>query len=88
MWRASMKSTLSGAVGAGLALVEEPEGAGQGDGEEEIRADGDHDVHMAGADDLFPDLLLGGAGIGGGVRHDESGAALLFSAEWKCWIQR
>lgn len=29
-----------------------------------------------GADDFFPDLLLGGAGIGGGVRHDESGAAL------------
>ena len=53
------------AVGAGLALVEEPEGAGQGDGEEEIRADGDHDVHMTGADDFFPDLLLGGAGIGG-----------------------
>ncbi len=64
-----------GAVAGLFPLVEEPKGAGQGDGEEEIRADGDHDIDIAGADDFFPDVLLGGAGIGGGVGHDESGAS-------------
>ena len=59
-----------------FALVEEPQRAGQRDGVEHVRADGDHHVHGAASMSCLPDLLLGGAGVGGGVGHDEAGAAL------------
>ena len=58
-----------------VALIEEPERAGQRDGVEHVRADGDHHVDGAVFDELLPDLLLGAAGVRGGVRHDEAGAA-------------
>src|SRR5690625_4152685 len=64
-----------GAVRVGLSLVEKPKSAGKRDGVEKIGTDGDHHVDVAGADDFFPDLLFGGAGVGGGVSHDKSGAA-------------
>ena len=44
------------AVGAGLAFVQEPEGAGQGYGVEKVGTDGDHDIHGAGFDELLADL--------------------------------
>ena len=66
---------LVGAGGLALAPVEEPEGAGQGDGVEEVGADGDHHIHGAGFDELLADLQLRAAGVGGGVGHDEAGAA-------------
>ena len=68
---------MSARVRLGLALVEEPEGAGQRDGVEHVRADGDHHVHGAAFDELLAEFLLGGAGVGGGVGHDEAGAALV-----------
>ena len=48
-----------------LALVEEPQGAGQRDGVEHVGADSDDHVHGAALDQLLPDLLLGGASVGG-----------------------
>ena len=50
---------------------------GQRDGVEHVRADGDHHVHGAALDELLAEFLLGGAGVGGGVGHDEPGAALV-----------
>lgn len=70
-------------VGAGrlrFPFVKEPQRAGQRDGVEHVRADGDHDIDGAGLDELLADVLLGGAGVGGGVRHNETGTA--------CVIQR
>ena len=64
-----------GAGRGGLPLVQKPEGAGERDGIEHVRPDGDHDVDAAALDELATEFLLGGAGIGGGVRHDESGTA-------------
>lgn len=65
-------------VGTGrgsLSLVQEPEGAGERDGIEHVRPDGDHDIDAPALDELAAEFLLGGAGVGGGIRHDESGAA-------------
>jgi hypothetical protein len=61
--------------GSGLALVEEPQRAGQRDGVEHVGADGDHDIDRPRLDQLLPQFLLGRAGIGGRVGHDEAGAA-------------
>jgi hypothetical protein len=58
-----------------LALVEEPQRARQRDGVEHVGADGDHDIHRPRFDQLLPQFLLGGAGIGRRVGHDEAGAA-------------
>ena len=58
----------------GLSLVQEPEGAGERDRIEHVRPDGDHDIDGTALDQLAAKFLLGGAGIGGGVRHDKSGA--------------
>ena len=65
-----------GATTFAFALVEEPECAGERDGVEEVRADGDHHVHGAAFDELVAEFLFGGAGVGGGVGHDEAGPAL------------
>ncbi len=62
------------AVGVALALVEEPQRDGQGDGVEEVRSDRDHDVDLAVLDQLAADRQLGVAGVGSGVGHDEAGA--------------
>ncbi len=62
---------------AGLALVQEPKGAGEGDGVEHVGPDGDHDIDAADLNELAANLLLGGAGVGGGIGHDEAGAAFL-----------
>ena len=62
-----------GSGGRGLALVEEPERARQRHGVEHVRANGDHHIHGAAFDEFLPDFLFGGAGVGGGVGHDESG---------------
>ena len=70
-----MKSTLSARGVPCFAFVQEPERARKRDGVENIRADGDHHVYGVGFDELFAQLLLGGAGVGGGVGHDEAGAA-------------
>ena len=61
----------------GLVAVEEPQLAGHGAGVEEVGADGDHDVHVAGLDQLLPHLGLTAAGAGGLRGHDETGAALV-----------
>ena len=61
----------------GLRPVEVPQLAGNGAGVEEVRADGDHHVHVARLDDLPADLLLAVPGAGGLGGHDETGAALL-----------
>src|SRR5207244_459693 len=60
----------------GLALVEVPELAGHRARVEEVRADRDHDVDVAGLDDLAPDLSLGMARARRLRRHDKPGAAL------------
>ena len=60
----------------GLALVEVPQLARHGAGVEEVGADGDHHVHVAGLDDLAADLGLAVPGAAGLRRHDEAGAAL------------
>ena len=64
------------AVGAALAPVEEPERDRQGDGVEEVGADGDDHVDGAVLDELAADLHLGAAGVGGRVGHDEAGPAV------------
>ena len=64
-----------GARRALFAFVQEPECAWQRDGVENIRADGDHHVNGVRFDELFSQLLLGGASVGGGVSHDEAGTA-------------
>ena len=66
---------LIGAGGLALAPVEEPEGAGQSHGVEKVGADGHHHIHGAGFDDLLADVQFRAAGVGGGVGHDEPGAA-------------
>ena len=61
----------------GLGPVEVPQLARNGASVEEVRADGDHHVHVTGLDDLLAHLLLavpGARRLGG---HDEPGAALL-----------
>ena len=62
---------------ARLGAVEVPQLAGDGAGVEEVGADGDHHVHVAGLDDLLAHLLLAVPGAGGLRGHDEAGAALL-----------
>ena len=53
--------------GFGLALVEEPQGTGQGFGVEKVVAHTDHHVHMTGLHQSLPDILvLAGAVRGGG----------------------
>lgn len=44
---------------------------------EHVRADGGHHVHEAAFDEFLLDSLLGGAGVGGGVGHDQAGPSLL-----------
>ena len=55
----------------GLVAVEEPQLAGHGAGIEEVGADGDHDVHIAGLDQLLPHFGLAAAGAGRLGRHDK-----------------
>ena len=55
-----------------FGLVEEPEGAGECNGIEEIGGDTHHHIHRVGLDNLPADLQFRGAGIGGGVRHDKA----------------
>ncbi len=64
-------------VRLGFVAVEEPQLAGHGAGVEEVRADGDHGVHVAGLHQLLPHLGLAAAGAGGLRGHDEAGAALV-----------
>ena len=75
----SLPETIPGikpALFAAGCACQEPEGAGERDGVKEVRADGDHHVHGAAFDDLAAEFLFGGAGVGGGVGHDEAGSAL------------
>ena len=58
-----------------FGAVEVPQLAGDGAGVEEVGADGDHHVHVAGLDDLPAHLLLAVPGAGGLRGHDEAGAA-------------
>ena len=60
-----------------LAPVEKPRLAGHGAGVEEVGADSDHHVHIAGFDDLPAHLRLAVPGAGRLGRHDEPGPALL-----------
>lgn len=62
--------------GTDLGFVEEPQRDRQGNGVKEVGANGDHDVHSAGLDDLLADFLLGVTRIACAVCHDESGPAL------------
>ena len=55
-----------------FGLVEEPEGAGECNGIEEIGRDTHHHIDRAGLDNLPADLQLRGAGIRGGVRHNKA----------------
>ena len=55
-----------------FGLVEEPEGAGESNGIEEIGGDTHHHIDRAGLDNLPADLQFRGTGIGGGVRHDKA----------------
>ena len=64
------------AVRLRLVPIEEPQLAGHGAGVEEVGADGDHDIHIAGLDQLLAHLGLVAAGAGRLGRHDEAGAAL------------
>ena len=64
-----------GARRTGLALIKKPQGAGERDGVEHVRADGDDHVHGGGLNELFADFLFTRPGVGGGVGHDEAGAA-------------
>ena len=56
-----------------LASVEVPQFARDGAGVEEVGADGDHHVHVAGLDDLAPHLRLAVPGAGRLRRHDKPG---------------
>ena len=59
-----------------LALVEEPERAGQGFGVEKVVADAHHHIDVAGLDELFADALVAGlAAVRCGGRHDKTRAA-------------
>ena len=69
-----------GALAVAFAFVEEPERAREGDGVEEVGADRDHYVDDARFDQVAANLLLGGAGVAGRVRHDETGAAIFVEA--------
>jgi hypothetical protein len=60
-----------------LALVEKPERHWQGDCVKHVWADSDHHVHSTGFNDLLTEFQFGTAGVGRGVCHDESGAALV-----------
>ena len=56
--RASMKSTVSAPRWSSrFAAIEKPERAWEGDGVEEVRADGDHHVHGASFDELAANFL-------------------------------
>ena len=55
-----------------FGLIEEPEGAGQCNGIEEIGGDTHHHIDGMGFDNLPADLQFRGAGIRGGVRHDKA----------------
>jgi len=61
-------------VGA-LGAVEEPQFARHRARVEEIRADRDHHIDIAGVDDLAPHFFLAMAGTGGLRGHHEAGAA-------------
>ena len=60
-----------------LVSVQEPQLAGHGPGIEEVGADSDHDVHVAGLDELLAHLGLVPARTGGLGGHDEPGPAPL-----------
>ena len=60
-----------------LPLVEEPQGAGQAFGVEEIVAHRDHHVHVAGFHQLFPNVLVLALAVGGGGGHHKPGPAML-----------
>ena len=55
-----------------LALVEEPQGAGEALRVEEVVSHTEKDVYMAGADELFPDILIGFLAVRRGGGHDEA----------------
>ena len=60
----------------GLGLVEEPERGRKRDGVEHVRGQRQHRVDEVLLDQGPADVGLGMAGVGGGVGHDERGAAL------------
>ena len=57
----------------GLALVEEPQRAGQAARVEELGADGHHHVHVAGLHQLLADIAVLVACVGRAGRHHEAG---------------
>ena len=59
----------------GFALVEKPQRARQAAGVEELVANGQHHIHVAGVGQLLADVAVFVAGIGGAGGHDETGAA-------------
>ncbi len=61
-----------------LAPVQEPEGAGEGYGVEEVWPHCDHHIHNPLLDELFANLQLRTPGIGGGIGHDKAGPAVFF----------
>ena len=63
-----------GASTARLALVEEPQRAGQRHGVEEVRANRDHHIDCARLDQLLADFKLRTTGIAGAVGHHEASA--------------
>src|SRR3990167_4257862 len=67
------KKNFVGALGVAFALIEEPEGAGQGHRIEEVGANGHHHIHGMGFDDLFANVQFRAAGVGGGVGHNKPG---------------
>lgn len=58
-----------------LGFIEEPKRAGERHRVKHVRADGDHHVHAPRFNELVAKVLLGTAGVGGGVRDGKSGAA-------------
>ncbi len=72
MLRASMNRILSSRLG----LVEKPQRGRQRDGVEHVRRQRQHGVDQVLLDQRFADVGFGVARIGGGIRHDQRGAAL------------
>ena len=58
-----------------FGFVEEPEGDGQGDGEEHVGSGCHDDINRPVFDEFAADLHLGATGIRCRVRHDEPGSA-------------
>ena len=58
-----------------LPSIQKPQGAGKRDGVEHVRADGEHHIDGCWVRSVVCGSPVGTAGVGGGVRHDKSGAA-------------